>query len=685
LDSELSKMFRILTRAFAFAAGISFLFRCDNYEFPDSPYPGVETLSVANISETGVTFHATITRLSSKSITNHGFVWGFTQNLSVTSANKIQLGAATLAGGFEAEVKYGLYADSTYFVKAFLTTDLYTVYGEAVSFKSKGSIPPLISTVSPNEGTLGDTIMIIGKYFSSKVSDNEVKFGTQPSAVIGSSDSVITCVVPNGIPNSVPIFVTVAANTAKAPDDFTVVPPVIIDFSPKVGTFEDLVTILGSNFSYIKANNIVKFGEHNAEILEVSKDQLKVKVPSAIRMKENSINVTVNDQTAVAATKFTILPPSVSAVSHYAGFTGSTIEIRGDNFNPVRAGNMVLFEDRTGTIISSTRDLLTVTVPEGIYKNRTFEIEIKVAEQSAFSPQGFTLQNAWIQKADLPMGDLPPTGPRRYGAVAFSIDDKGYAGLGGDGFDNSFYRYDPVENTWTEIAPFPGGARGFAVSFVIDGMAYVGLGLDADPYVGVDSRKDLWRYDPTNNTWTRMADLPFTYDLYHCLGFSVSGKGYVVRSDVQDTFWEYNPGLNSWSQKEDMPFAFEYYADAGFVINNRLFITKTNGLPEPLPSEFWEFDFNDDSWKQKAAFMDNDYTWGPAGVGFSIGDTGYIIVGRPHNPIHKFNLPSNSWTQSTYEPIARSYPIVFVIGEKAYFGTGNSLNGEMWEFDPAYE
>ncbi|MEJ0080716.1 MAG: kelch repeat-containing protein [Puia sp.] len=49
-----------------------------------------------------------------------------------------------------------------------------------------------------------------------------------------------------------------------------------------------------------------------------------------------------------------------------------------------------------------------------------------------------------------------------------------------------------------------GPARSEAVSFVIDNFAYVGTGWD-----GLNTRfTDFWKYDPVNNVWSQVTSMP---------------------------------------------------------------------------------------------------------------------------------------------------------------------------------
>src|SRR5688572_25269435 len=123
-----------------------FLVTCDNYEFPRSPYPRIETLPVTNVSSTSVTFRGNLLQLSDQPAVDHGFVWGFTKSVTlITGAEGVlRLGPTNAVGEFDGEVVSGLYKDTTYYVRAFVATEKYKVYGDAVEFTSNGSTPPVI-------------------------------------------------------------------------------------------------------------------------------------------------------------------------------------------------------------------------------------------------------------------------------------------------------------------------------------------------------------------------------------------------------------------------------------------------------------------------------------------------------------------------------------------------------------
>lgn len=98
-----------------------------------------------------------------------------------------------------------------------------------------------------------------------------------------------------------------------------------------------------------------------------------------------------------------------------------------------------------------------------------------------------TITNTWSKKNDFPGG-------ARYAATGFSINGKGYIGLGQKNpstFYRDFWLYDPLYDSWTRLPDFPGSARTCAFSFVINGLAYIGTGHD-----GSNLCSDIYVFNP---------------------------------------------------------------------------------------------------------------------------------------------------------------------------------------------
>jgi hypothetical protein len=215
-------MLKNIIRLSAIGLAAFILFECDKYEFPKRPYPHIQSLPVENITRTGVEFYGNIIDFADEPVINHGVVWGLSPNLALKNDDNVQLGKTTAVGIFSHNVKSGLFKDTTYYVRAFVATKKYIVYGEPLKFRSLGSEIPVIKSISPLQGMEGDTIVIRGKYFSSSRFINVVKFGDLQIFNLYSNDSTINCVVPySAAPTTVPISLTVCNYQAVSNYQFT--------------------------------------------------------------------------------------------------------------------------------------------------------------------------------------------------------------------------------------------------------------------------------------------------------------------------------------------------------------------------------------------------------------------------------------------------------------------------------
>lgn len=176
--------------------------------------------------------------------------------------------------------------------------------------------------------------------------------------------------------------------------------------------------------------------------------------------------------------------------------------------------------------------------------------------------------------------ELGPNGivvscPERMYGISFTLGGKGYAGLGyGNHFDqgdttfhekwnSDFYVFDPSGSPqWKEIDPFPGEPLKGAVAFTLGDKAYVGLGKKENGELNYD----FWIFDGAN--WIgKTAPFP-GQGRVNASSFSIYDKGYVGWGTSNATFdisdcesllsdplvdvWEFDPssGTNgTWTQK----------------------------------------------------------------------------------------------------------------------------------------
>lgn len=288
--------------------------------------------------------------------------------------------------------------------------------------------------------------------------------------------------------------------------------------------------------------------------------------------------------------------------------------------------------------------------------------------------------DSWSQKADM------PTTNGRDKACGFAIGNKGYVACGNDGssYLNDCYEYDPVGNTWTAKANFPGSARQNATGYSIGTKGYVTCGYD-----GTDQKLDHYEFDPVGNTWAAKANFSGG-KREKAVGFGcTNGKGYVGTgwdgSTRKRDWHEYNPATNTWTQKGD--FAGTQRTDAcGFAIGSKGYLGCGND--GSIKQDFWEYDPLTDIWSQQP-----DYIGTPRGkaVGLGIGSRGYIGTGEDASgrskTWHEFK-PCDTWERKADFPgTGRVVAFGFALGNKGYFGTGFDNiapdKKDVWEYDPA--
>jgi len=264
------------------------------------------------------------------------------------------------------------------------------------------------------------------------------------------------------------------------------------------------------------------------------------------------------------------------------------------------------------------------------------------------------------------------------GAPCFVIGNYSYVG-GGIG-SKKFYKFDPANESWTQLSDIPSGFnRGWAFSFVISGKGYI-CGGDKTGNFAV--YKDVREYNPATDTWTKKADLPIAMDgAFSC---SVNGKGYVIGgfngSVALSSVYEYDPVANIWTSKASYPGGQAIFP-AGFVINNKIYVGIGSMSGMAGTNLFYEYNPATNIWAQKANFPGGVRQ---ASIGFAIGNIGYIGGGEQnystmYYDFYKYSPLTNSWVKDNslnmQNGTAAAWCSSFVIGTTVYYGLGASFAG----------
>lgn len=300
-------------------------------------------------------------------------------------------------------------------------------------------------------------------------------------------------------------------------------------------------------------------------------------------------------------------------------------------------------------------------------------------------------------------------GVTRNGAVAFTIGNTAYVGLGYRGSNKPYlgdlWQFDQNANNregaWTQRADMPGAARNHASAFSAAGKGYVGLGHNDE----VEYMKDFWEYDPANNTWKQVADFGGS-GRYYATAFSQNDKGYVGTgydgNHLMD-FWQFTPdaGEGSWKQVTSIGGSKRQGATS-FVIGNRAYVVGgTNS--STYVRDFWAYDAATDNWSAlreiadvSTETYDDEYDIiRTQAVAFVIDGKAYFTLGQngntPRRDTWEYNPTTDLWKEKTsFESQPRFDPVAFSVDERGFVGTGASGIGagyqeDMHEFHPDEE
>ncbi len=281
--------------------------------------------------------------------------------------------------------------------------------------------------------------------------------------------------------------------------------------------------------------------------------------------------------------------------------------------------------------------------------------------------------------------------PRAYD-VGFSIGHYLYVGCGAgtSTYYNDFWRWNQDSNTWTAVASYPGlGYRICPTAFSIEGKGYVGLGQGASGMTN-----DLWSYDTSKNKWTQMATFPGT-PRYAQSVFVVGHKAFIIGGSIGgppylDDVWMYDAHANSWTQMNNSPSG-KMETQVTFTIGNHGYLGGGFNSSTDV-STFWEYDTTTDTW---ATIANIPIVNGIGGCpsAFVLGSKAYVCLGGVGTNSkyttygYRYDTITKAWSVFTNMEkigISGGYGVGFSIGNIGYIATGRDSLGNprniLWQY-----
>jgi N-acetylneuraminic acid mutarotase len=280
----------------------------------------------------------------------------------------------------------------------------------------------------------------------------------------------------------------------------------------------------------------------------------------------------------------------------------------------------------------------------------------------------------WSVRAPLPVP--------RTDHVAVSLEGNVYV-LGG--FSGSTLArvdaYDPAADRWTRKADMLTARRNFAAG-VINGKIYASAGMSYSDPNGVTYVTETEAYDPVDDTWTALAPCPMDRATNSVRGnVSITGGAafghlyvMVFNTNTQGftATYEYEPETDTWATKAPPPFSYVEYSMVD--LGDRLYLLASGS---EVGERVAEYDPQDDVWIIRASL--SSVWW--AGLGEGNGKLyafGGVTLGQNHQPtgvladIREYDPAGDRWSAHGAIGVPRHSARAVQIGGQMYVIGGAS-------------
>jgi len=202
----------------------------------------------------------------------------------------------------------------------------YDAAGNVLSILQNPATQVSISEFTPNSGTVGSTVTIYGTGFSTTIANDKVKFNNVAATVTSATKTQIVATVPaTAITGTISVNVTSPVGSATSGSVFTVTTsnglPTITSFTPSIAAPGTPVTIAGTNFDPVAANDRLAVNVTKTLASTATSQSLTTTLPGVLTTGHVAVTTTVGSSGATA--NYLFVPPSGYTTSQ-VGYTGQT-------------------------------------------------------------------------------------------------------------------------------------------------------------------------------------------------------------------------------------------------------------------------------------------------------------------------------------------------------------------------
>ncbi|WP_436516383.1 IPT/TIG domain-containing protein [Ekhidna sp. To15] len=660
---------KIIFRNIFFVSLLALLVKCDEEDITSRNYPRLRTLSVSEITADGARFNAEIIFRGEFEIINFGFVWSENESPTIESSDRVIYSENIQSEKFSETIETTLKEGVSYFVRAFVETNDFIVYGENISFVSLGSLAPNIVEVTPTDIFYLDTIEIKGRGFSYLISQNEVKLGEAIAPIVALSDTVIKITVPNSIEDANPVVkVSTQGNIAEYDIPLNFISPKIKSVSKKQLVYGDTVQIVGSYFGLDKTLTNISINGVKLDPIVADSNLIKLIIPVVPQNFSISIKNSVDQE--VLSESLEILSPIINDISPESAYYNDEVILSGANFSFLSEVIEIFFNETSATVRTSDNNEIIAEVPEGVKNPITVKLQVADLESN--------------------IHDFYYLGPE----IEFISPSQGTWGTEVTITGNNF------SNNPNDIDVKIGGVQAEVTASSTDELTIV----IPEELGSVSSQLEIQigkGYDITEQTFT--LELP----VYSSISTNLTSDINALIT-INGDYFNPNSSLNTVSYNgSNLDIVSSSKNSIQVRINESVLDNAlvTEEIIRPLNYSNSIGSFNTDEltlqYDAPWSLLEN-LNFGWWSESFQIGSKGYIITHS--RALYEFDFNTEEWTQLTSFPGAggfndnnRYHGTGFVLNGKIYYGTGYVRGGsgnpnlvsppvlkkDFWVFDPS--
>lgn len=254
---------------------------------------------------------------------------------------------------------------------------------------------PRLAGVQPARSRAGQTVVLTGTHFASAPGNNVVRFGSRPAKVVKATSERLEVTVPDldlapGADTRVAVVVDVGGR-ASAPVEVTVYQgPRLHGLLPDVAQPGETVELRGAGWT---AGAVVRFGEREAEVLEMRPDAIRVKVPEIPGPPgtEAPVTVSMGEAASNPGPFFVGRLPLIVKIEPASAAPGDVVTVSGKGFVTQPAALRVRLGERPALLLAATESSLRLVLPRVDPGSTQLHVELLaagLANQAEFTVAG---------------------------------------------------------------------------------------------------------------------------------------------------------------------------------------------------------------------------------------------------------------------------------------------------------